>query len=139
MTLGNGDTGNVMQPPGAWGPYVPRSRRNLRMRIPRTPDHIFPEPQPMHVPDWGHIGVTPNGALISLGSAADDALGMLDTVGTRGAAVIGAGVGLVLSTNRILGAGIGAGLGYLAGRYLATIIKTTIAAQKVVDVATKAG
>jgi hypothetical protein len=136
MILGNGDTGNVMQTPS--GPYVPYSRRNLRMRIARTPWGI-PEPQPVHVQDWGHIGITPNGAMISLGSAADEALGMLDTVGTRGAAVIGAGVGLVFSTNRLLGAAIGAGLGYLTGKYLANIIKATVAAQKVVDVVAKAG
>jgi len=139
MTFGNGDTGNVMQPWAAWGPYVPRSRRNLRMRIPRTPDQIFREPQPVHVSDWGHIGITPNGAMISLGSAADEALAMLDKVGTHGAMAVGAGLGLVLSTNRILGGLVGAGLGYLTGKYLANIIKATVAAQKVVDVVAKAG
>ena len=141
MILGNGDTGNVMQPRAAWGPYVPRSRRNLRMRVPRTADHIFREPRTGSALDWGHIGVTPNGALISLGSTVDDALAALDQVGTNGAIAVGAGLGLVLSTNRLLGGLIGAGLGYLAGKYLTNIIKTTIAAQKVVSAAvdTKAG
>jgi hypothetical protein len=134
------DTGNVMQPPGAWGTYVPFSRRNLHMRMARTPYGIH-EPQPVHVQNWGRIGVTPNGALISLGGAADNALSVLDKVGTRGAMVLGAGAGLVFSTNRLLGGLVGAGLGYLTGRYLATIIKATVAAQKVVDIVTptKAG
>lgn len=138
MIWGNGETGNVMQRPS--GPYVPYSRRNLRMRIQRTPWGIS-EPQPVHVPDWGHIGVTSNGALVSLGGAVDEALATLDTVGTNGAIAVGAGLGLVLSTNRLLGGLIGAGLGYLAGKYLTNIIKTTIAAQKVVSAAvdTKAG
>jgi hypothetical protein len=132
------DTGNVMQPPTQWGPYIPHSRRNLHMGIPRTPFGIR-EPQPTHVPDWGRVGITPNGALISFGSAADDALAVIDKVGTQGAAMLGAGAGLVFSTNRLLGAAVGAGLGYLTGKYLASIIKATVAAGKVADIVTKAG
>jgi len=137
MVFGN-DTGNVRQPPSQWGPYVGRSRANLRMRIPKNIDHLY-APQPVHVEDWGHIGITPNGALISLGDATDDALSALDKIGTRGATVLGAGAGLVLSTNRMLGAAVGAGLGYLAGRYLASIIKATVAVQRVATTVAKAG
>jgi len=138
MILNSGEPGNVMNPSSGWGPRIPHSRADLRLRIARTPFGVN-EPQPVHVPNWGRIGITPNGALIDLGSATDDALSALDTVGTRGATVIGAGVGLVLSTNRILGGAIGAGLGYLTGKYLANIIKATVAASKVVSVATKVG
>ena len=110
----------------------------IRSIIARTPFGVY-EPQPVHVSDWGRIGVTPNGALIDLGSTTDDALAALDSVGTRGATVIGAGAGFVLSTNRLLGGVVGAGLGYLAGKYLANIIKATVTASKVVNVVAKAG
>ena len=140
MIFGSGDTGNVMQPSSAWGLRLPSSQRNLRMRIPRTVDNVVPEFQPTHVQDWGRIGITPNGALISLGGATDDALAALDKVGTRGAVGLGAVTGFVLSTNRLMGGLVGAGLGYLTGKYLANIIKATVAAQKVVGlVDTKAG
>lgn len=138
MRFGDGDTGNVVQPPSGWGPAIPRSRADLRLRIARTPFGVY-EPRPVQVPNWGRIGITPNGALLDLNGAADDALTALDTVGTRGAAAIGAGLGLVLSTNHILGGVVGAGLGYLTGKYLANIIKATVAAQKVVNVVAKAG
>jgi hypothetical protein len=132
-------TGNVTNPASAWGPRIPRSRADLRMRIARTPFGVN-EPQPVHVPDWGRIGITPNGALMDLGATADDALAALDTIGTRGATVIGGGFGFVFSSNRLLGSAVGAGLGYLIGKYLANIIKAAAAAQKVVNVvASKAG
>jgi hypothetical protein len=137
MIFHGGETGNVMNPPSGWGPRIPHSRADLRMRIARTPFGVS-EPQPVHVPNWGRVGITPNGALISLGdfgTTTDDALAALDSVGTRGATIIGAGVGFVLSSNRLLGGAIGAGLGYLTGKYLANIIKVTVAAQKVVSVA----
>jgi hypothetical protein len=132
------DTGNVVQPREAWGPYVGRSHADLRMNIYRTPFGVR-ESQPAHVRDWGRLGITPNGRLISFSGATDDALTALDKIGTRGAAVLGAGAGLVLSTNRMLGAAVGAGLGYLAGRYLASIIKATVAVQKVATIAEKVG
>jgi hypothetical protein len=127
------DTGNAMNPPSDWGVGVPMSTRSLRMRIARTPSGI-PERQPAFVHDWGHIGITPNGALITLGDATDEALALLDRIGKRGALVLGASAGFVFSTNRLLGAAVGAGLGFLAGRYLASLIKATVAAQRVVDV-----
>jgi hypothetical protein len=138
MIFGSADTGNVMNPPSRWGSRIPHSRADLRMRISRTPFGVY-EPQPVHVSNWGRIGINPNGALTDLGAATDDALGALDKIGTRGATVIGAGVGLVFSTNRFLGSAIGAGLGFLTGKYLANIIKATVAAQKVVSVVAKAG
>jgi hypothetical protein len=139
MIFRGGDTGNAMQSQGTWAPRIPRSRADLRMRIARTPFGVN-EPQPVHTPNWGRIGITPNGALIDLGGATDDALSALDSIGARGATIIGAGVGLVFSTNRLLGGAVGAGLGYLTGKYLANIIKATVAAQKVVNVvASKVG
>ena len=136
MIFRGGETGNVMQPPSGWGPRIPRSRAKLGMRIARTPFGVR-EPSPGRVPAWGRVGITPNGALVSLGgfdAATDDALAALDSVGTRGATAIGAGLGFILSTNRLLGGALGAGLGYLTGKYLANIIKATVAAQKVVSV-----
>jgi len=133
------DTGNVVVPPSEGGFDIPRSRRDLYMRILRTPHNSVPAFRPAHVPQWAPIGITPNGAFVSLGAATDEAVSALDKIGVRGAMALGAGAGLVFSTNRLLGGLVGAGLGYLAGKYLAGVIKATVAVEKVATAVTKAG
>ena len=43
------DAGLVALPQDDWGKPVPGLRRNLRMRILRTPRNVVPEPQPQYV------------------------------------------------------------------------------------------
>ncbi len=132
------DTGNVTVPPAEGGFVMPRSRRNLSMRILRTPHNSVPDFSPTFTPQWGRVGITPNGVLVDLGAASDEAISALDKIGVRGAVVLGAGAGLVFSTNRLVGGLVGAGLGYLAGKYLAGIIKATVAVEKVATTVAKA-
>jgi hypothetical protein len=132
--------GNVINTPGAWGVQGDVSRPRAPMAIMRTPQGVLPETRLTHVPSWGRIGITPNGEIISFGgAAADEAISALDKLGPRGAALLGAGAGLVFSTNRLMGAVVGGGLGYLAGKYLAGIIKTTLAIQSTAQAVAKVG
>ena len=127
------DAGLVALPPEEWGKQADPLRRNLYMRILRTPHNVVRESQPEHVANWGRIGVTPNGQVISLGDSVSDAIGALDRAGPRGAAALGAGAGFIFSSNRIMGALLGGVIGYFGGTYIVNLAKKAIEAQKVVS------
>ncbi len=120
------DAGLVALPEADWGKPVPALRRDLSMRILRTPHNVVPERQPEHVSNWGPYRISPNA--IFAGSA-DDALGALDRAGPRGAAVLGAGAGFLLSSNRLMGALTGGVLGYFGGSYLSNLLRKMLEAQ----------
>ena len=124
-----GDAGLVANPPRAWGMQAEPLKRDLYMRILRTPHGVVPEHQPEHVSNWGRIMITPNGQVVSLGDAADDAVDALDKAGARGAAALGAGAGFIFSSNRLVGAAIGGLFGYFGGKYFVNFARKAIAAQ----------
>jgi len=130
------DAGLVTLGPEDYGRIAPPSRRNLHMRIRRTPHGVVREPEPTHVPDWGRYGVTANGRIADLSGAADDAVVALDRAGPRGAAALGAAAGLLFSQNRILGAVAGGVLGYFGGGYIVNLIKKALSVGQVVSTAT---
>jgi hypothetical protein len=127
------DAGLVALTQDDWGKQAPSIQRNLAMRILRTPHGVVREPEPEHIADWGKLGITPNGQVISLGDAMDDAVTALDKAGARGAAALGAGAGFVFSSNRVVGALIGGLLGYFGGKYAVNI------ARKAIEVARASG
>jgi hypothetical protein len=122
------DAGLVALPETDWGKPVPALRRDLSMRILRTPHNVVPEPQPQHVSSWGTYRISPNATLFA--GPADDALAALDRAGPRGAAVLGAGAGLLFSSHRLLGALAGGLLGYFGGAYLTNMFRKALDAQK---------
>lgn len=117
------DAGLVALPPEDWGKPAPCLRRNLYMRILRTPHNVVPEPQPQYVTNWGPYKILANG---ELGDAAEDALAALDRAGARGAAALGAGAGFLFSTNRLMGALMGGVVGYFGGAYIANLLRKAI-------------
>jgi hypothetical protein len=122
----------VALPPGDWGKRVDPLRRNLRMAILRTPHNVVPEPNPELVA-WKPFGITPNAQIVSLSGAASDAIATLDRAGPRGAAVLGAAAGLLLTENRLMGLLVGGMLGYFGGAYITNFAKKMLAAQQVVS------
>jgi hypothetical protein len=86
-----------------------------------------PERQPQHVSDWGKYRISPNATLFA--GPADDALAALDRAGPRGAAVLGAGAGFLLSSNRLMGALVGGVLGYFGGSYLSNMLRKVLEVQ----------
>jgi hypothetical protein len=121
-----GDAGLVALPQTDWGKPVPGLRRNLSMRIRRTPHNVVPEPQPQHVSNWGPYRIGPNAMFAG---SADDALAALNRAGPRGAAVLGAGAGFLFSSNRLMGALAGGLLGYFGGAYLTNLLRKMLEAQ----------
>jgi hypothetical protein len=121
-----GDAGLVALPAEDWGKPVPALRRDLSMRILRTPHNVVPEHQPEYVSDWGKYRVSPNATLFA---GAGDTLDALDRAGPRGAAALGAGAGLLFSQNRLMGAFAGGLLGYFGGSYLTNLLRKAISAQ----------
>lgn len=117
------DAGLVALPREDWGKPVPCMRRNLYMRILRTPHNVVPEPQPTYVTNWGPYKILANG---ELGGAAEDALSAFDRAGARGAAALGAGAGFLFGTNRLMGAVMGGVLGYFGGVYIANLLRKAI-------------
>jgi hypothetical protein len=80
------------------------------------------------VSSWGTYRISPNATLFA--GPADDALAALDRAGPRGAAVLGAGAGLLFSSHRLLGALAGGLLGYFGGAYLTNMFRKALDAQK---------
>lgn len=119
-----GDAGLVALPQSDWGKPVPALRRDLSMRILRTPHNVVPEPQPEHAV-WGTYKIGPNANFMG----ANDALDALDRAGPRGAVALGAGAGFLLSQNRLMGALTGGVLGYFGGSYLTNLLRKALNAQ----------
>jgi hypothetical protein len=128
--LGSGFVRNSID---QWGGNPEPLKRNLWMGIQRTPHNVVREPNPEHVADWGRIAITPNGQIVSLGDTADDAVNALDKAGARGAAALGAGVGFIFSSNRIVGAFVGGLIGYFGGQYVVNVAKKAIGAAHAVS------
>lgn len=132
------DAGLVATPRDEWGHQSNPLARDLRMRVLRTPHNVVAEHQPEHVADWGQYRITPNGGLMY--GAADDALTTLERAGSRGATLLGAGVGVVFSSRRLRGALMGGLVGYLGGQYLVNLAKKALAVQQAMALPpTKAG
>ena len=123
------DAGLVALPSDEWGKRVDPLRRDLSMRILRTPHNAVPEPEPEHV-FWGRYRITPNAQIVPFSGAADDALDALDKAGPRGAAMLGAGAGFLFSSSRLVGALTGGLLGYFGGAYLVNLARKFLAAQQ---------
>lgn len=131
MTLG--DAGLVANPPRAWGKQSEPLRRDLYMRIRRTPHGVVSEHQPEQFVSQGKLMITPNGQIVSLGDSASDAIDALDKAGARGAAALGAGAGFLFSSNRLVGAAIGGVLGYFGGKYFVNFARKAIDAQHAIS------
>jgi hypothetical protein len=127
------DAGLVANPVEAWGKQSEPLKRDLYMRILRTPHNVVPEHQPEHVSNWGRYMITPNGGIVSLGDTTEDALAMLDNAGSRGAAALGAAAGFIFSSNRLTGAIFGGLLGYFGGKYIVNFAQKAIAAQHAIS------
>lgn len=121
-----GDAGLVTLPPSDWGKLSPSLRRNLSMKILRTPHNVVSEPQPAYT-DCGPCRMSPNAELFG---PMDDAFAALDRAGPRGAAALGAGVGFLFGSKRIMGALAGGVIGYFGGAYLTNLLRKAISAQQ---------
>lgn len=117
------DAGLVALPREDWGKPVPCMRRNLYMRILRTPHGVRREPQPEYVTSWGRYKILANG---ELSGAADDTFTALDRAGARGAAALGVGAGFLFGTNRLMSALMGGVVGYFGGAYITNLIRKAI-------------
>jgi len=123
------DAGLVALPPSDWGKRIDPLRRNLRMAIRRTPHNVVVERNPELVA-WQPFGITPNAQIVALSGAADDAVAALDRAGPRGAAVLGAATGFLLTENRLMGLLVGGVLGFFGGVYITNFAKKMLAAQQ---------
>jgi hypothetical protein len=131
-----GGPGNVAVESNGWGVNADPMRRNLGMRIRRTPHAVVAETQPQHVADWGQYGISPNGQITSFSGAADDAVIALEKAGKNGAAALGALFGLVFASSKITGALVGGLLGYFGGSYIVSTAKRVLVVQQVVSAVT---
>lgn len=129
------DAGLVSFPPE--GKPIPFVHTYTNVPIRRGPMRYgwVPEYRPAYVTDWGKFAVNPNGRLVDLSGAADDAVAALDKVGTGGATALGALVGLVASRG-IIGTVTGGLVGYFGGKYITNVIKKAIGIVQTVSTAT---
>lgn len=128
------DAGLVINPVTDYGCGAGRPiHQDLRMRVLRTPHNVVPERRPDLVV-WKPVKIDVNGRVSPLDGVTDDIIGAFDRAGPRGAAAIGAVVGVLLSGKLVFGALAGGALGYFGGAYLVSFAKKLLAAQQAIAV-----